>query len=357
MNISFFPKHAQETLMTSEAFTQMVINALTDHIAVLDAQGTITAVNDAWERFGRANGTSSLVYTGVGLNYLAVCEQAAATGEQTAREALLGLQAVLRGTCAKFALEYPCHAPTEERWFLLRATPLPPQEGGIVITHTDVTARKQAEEALKAALRQKEVLLKEVHHRVKNNLQVIASLLHLQADTILDPQIRAPLEDSQHRIHSMALIHDNVYQSHDIAHIDVADYLSRLSTRLFNAYGAPADRIALKIEVEEVWLEVNTVIPYGLLLNELLSNALKHAFPGGRAGEIRIALRQEPPGTCRLSVSDTGIGLPQALDFRHTNSLGLQLVCLLTEQLDGNIELELGGGTAFTITLPISSAA
>jgi PAS domain S-box-containing protein len=215
----------------------------------------------------------------------------------------------------------------------------------------DITERKRMKAQLQASLHEKEVLLKEIHHRVKNNLQIISSLLDLQAESVPDPQVRAVFTESQHHIQAMALIHESLYQSQNLAYLDAAEYLRRLSQRLFEAYHPPDGRVTLTLALEAVALEPNRAIPCGLLLNELLSNCLKHAFPKGQTGEIHIALRacQEE---VTLSVRDTGVGLPEGLDFRHTNSLGLQLVYLLTEQLGGTITLERTGGTTFTLTLP-----
>jgi two-component sensor histidine kinase len=206
---------------------------------------------------------------------------------------------------------------------------------------------------LQAALREKEVLLKEVHHRVKNNLQVISSLLSLQAEAMEDPQLRAAFEDGQNRIQVMALIHESLYETDSLAQINAADYLQRLGNQLFEAYGAPDNRLALCFQIEPVWLQIHQAIPCGLIINELLSNALRHAFPDGRAGEVRITLLQEASGSCVLAVHDTGVGFPDGLDFRHTESLGLQLVCILTEQLQGSITLERRSGTSFTLTFPL----
>jgi PAS domain S-box-containing protein len=216
----------------------------------------------------------------------------------------------------------------------------------------EIAEHQRTEERLQAALAEKEILLREVHHRVKNNLQVIASLLDLQADTLPDPQLHAAVEDSQQRIQAMALIHESLYQGADLARVNAADYLRRLSAQLFEAYGA-AERISLQLEADAVRLEVNTAIPCGLILNELLSNALKYAFPDGQAGEVHIALRQACPDTGVLTVRDSGIGFPEDLDFRHTNSLGWQLICVLTEQLGGSVALERDSGTTVTVTFPL----
>jgi len=235
---------------------------------------------------------------------------------------------------------------------------------GLGLVVAEITERKRAEEErerliqqleaerarLKASLREKEVLLKEIHHRVRNNLQIVSSLLNLQASYSKDPQTLALFKDSQHRVKSMALVHEHLYQSTDLTKIDMAAYIQSLVMHLVGSYPLHSELVRPMIEVEDFFLGIDTAIPCGLILTELLSNCLKHAFPAGQAGEIRIALRPQPNGTFVLRVSDSGVGLPPNLDFHNTESLGLQLVCALTEQLDGTIELERHGGTAVTIS-------
>jgi PAS domain S-box-containing protein len=218
---------------------------------------------------------------------------------------------------------------------------------------TDITERKRVEEALKAALTEKEVLLKEVYHRIKNNLQIISSLLDLQADTVADPQVRALFEDSQQRIQAVALIHESLYQAGSVGRIPAAEYIDRLSTRVFQAYTPPGDQITLKVRADPIWIEAQNAIPCGLIVNELLSNSLKYAFPGGQGGEITITLQAAPTGQVVLTIRDTGVGFPANIDFRHTDSLGMQLVCLLTEQLGGTIELDRATGTQWTLKCPM----
>jgi two-component sensor histidine kinase/ActR/RegA family two-component response regulator len=216
----------------------------------------------------------------------------------------------------------------------------------------DNAMRQRTEQQLQVLLKEKEVLLKEMHHRVKNNLQIIASLLRLQADAVNDPHVQKIFKDSQHRINTMVLIHETLYQAGDVAHIEFAAYIRSLVTQLLEASGSRAERIALHIEAEAVSLELTTAIPCGLLLNELVTNCLKHAFPYEQAGEIRVALQRGEDRHVRLRVSDTGVGFPAGLDFRATDSLGLQLVCLLTEQLQGTLTLDRRSGTHWTLTFP-----
>jgi PAS domain S-box-containing protein len=213
----------------------------------------------------------------------------------------------------------------------------------------DVTERKQAEEKIQASLREKEVLLKEIHHRVKNNLQVVSSLLSLQSGYAKDREALEMFKESQNRVRSMALIHEKLYQSKDFARIDIAGYIQDLTTSLFRSYGTSAADIKLNIDVKDIFLDINTSIPCGLIINELVSNSLKHAFPDGREGEIKIAMQRINENKIKLIVGDNGIGFPKDIDFRNTESLGMQVVITLAEQLDGTIELDKSSGTTFRI--------
>jgi PAS domain S-box-containing protein len=221
----------------------------------------------------------------------------------------------------------------------------------LVIVARDITERKRAEEQLRVALKEKEVLLKEIHHRVKNNLAVISSLLNMQSRYIKDKKTLEVFRESQNRVKTMALIHTKLYQSTDLARIDFADYIKKLAADLFDSYRLEPDSVSLLLNVENVYLDVNGGIPCGLIINELLSNALKHAFPEGRRGEVRISLRLEDE-TVTLTVADNGIGFPGDVDFRNTESLGLQLVTGLVMQLGGEIELTRDKGSTFRISFP-----
>jgi PAS domain S-box-containing protein len=222
---------------------------------------------------------------------------------------------------------------------------------------TDITDRYQAEETIRASLREKEVMLREIHHRVKNNLQVISSLFSLQAGHVKDAEARRILREGQARVRSMALIHDKLYRSGDLSKIDFGDYLQSLSAHLFQALMADAGRIRLETQLPEVFLDINAAVPCGLLANELITNALEHAFPEGRRGVIRIGLRRLADGGVELCVADDGVGFPEGLDFRRTESLGLQIVNLLVGQLEGTIDLDPEKGTSFTVRFQDSKFA
>ena len=214
----------------------------------------------------------------------------------------------------------------------------------------DITERKRAEEQIKTSLREKEVLLQEVHHRVKNNLQVIVSLLNLQAARVTDRQTREMFTESRSRVRAIALMHETLYQSKDLSRIDFGEYSHTLAANLFASYGVDPEVVSWRINVENGFLGVDTAIPCGLIVSELISNSLKYAFPAGKHGEICIDFRRDDGNKCILIVKDNGIGLPKEFDLRKLESLGLQLVCTLTDQLDGSLELDCTEGTEFRIT-------
>ncbi len=214
--------------------------------------------------------------------------------------------------------------------------------------------RREAEEQITASLREKEVLLKEIHHRVKNNLQIISSLLNLQSGYTEDPETLEMYRESQSRIHSMALIHEKLYQSGDLARVDFPEYVRNLVGYLFRSYSAGAGQVAMDVDVAPVFLSLDVSIPCGLIISELVTNALKYAFPQGKGGKLFVGLHSESGDRYSLIVRDDGIGFPNEVDFQNTDSLGLQLVMTLTEQLDGDISLQKGDGTEFRISFQAS---
>ena len=218
----------------------------------------------------------------------------------------------------------------------------------------DISDRKQKEDRIQAALREKDVLLGEIHHRVKNNLQIVYSLLDLQSARISDQKVLDMLRDSQNRIRSMALIHQTLYQSKDFAEVNFGRFLETLVPTLIASYGVDPDRITLTIDAEQVLLPIDAAIPCGLAVNELISNALQHAFRDGRGGEITVVLAQETGSQVMLVVSDNGTGVPDHIDMPTTGTLGLQLVTLLAEQLGGSVAMQRSNPTRFTLRFPIN---
>jgi len=214
----------------------------------------------------------------------------------------------------------------------------------------DITARKKAEENVEASLKEKEILLREVHHRVKNNMQVISSLFNLQSQYIKDKKSSEIFRNCQNRVRSMALIHERLYQAEDLARVGIEEYVKSLTGHLFSSYGVSPEVVKLNIDIKDIFLDISTAIPCGLIINELVSNSLKHAFPDTRKGEIRIFLKPIDEKEVELTISDNGVGLPKEVDFQNVESLGLHLVTILAkDQLHGTVELDRSSGTKFVI--------
>lgn len=219
---------------------------------------------------------------------------------------------------------------------------------------SEMEERRKIEEQVKKSLGEKEVLLREIHHRVKNNLQIIQSMLNLQLPQIKDEKAIAQFKESQNRVYTMALIHEKLYQSESLSIIDFPEYIRSLTNYLFTSYGAAGRSIRPRILVKDISLDVDTTIPCALIINELVSNALKHAFPASRRseepGEICIDMHSESGNRFQLTVSDNGVGLPEGFKIDNSESLGLKLVAVLVKQLAGTISIGTGGGANFAIS-------
>ncbi len=260
---------------------------------------------------------------------------------------------------------FVCHVipenEREERWLEHWSQPIRSglYIGGRVEHYTDITKQMKSEAQIKASLQEKEVLLKEIHHRVKNNLQIISSLIKSQSENIEEKHYAELFNDCQNRIKVMALIHEKLYRSDDLANIKLNDYVKELVDELFRSYKISTARIKLKTDLENITIGIETSIPCGLIINELMSNSLKYAFPGDREGEIKISMRSisdlesetsNPKSEIELAFSDNGVGIPENIDYRDTESLGLRLIYNLSvHQLDGKIELDSSRGTEFRI--------
>lgn len=232
--------------------------------------------------------------------------------------------------------------------------PVETGEGPMVLSVIlDLSERKQSEKRIQDALTQKDLLLREVHHRVKNNLQVIHSLLDLQALRLADHDLVGALRDSQNRIRSMSLIHQTLYQSHDFARVDFERFLGELLPSLAESYADVAGGVDIRTRAAGVKLPINEAVPLGLVVNELVSNAFKHGFPGGGRGHIEVAVRQGADGAVELAVSNDGVAIDASLDLERTGTLGLQLVQLLARQLDGTLEVERAGPVRFGLRFQV----
>ena len=365
-------KHAEAALRASEERFRLLVDGVEDYaIYLLDREGHVATWNTGAERI--KGYTAAEVLGRPFSQFFPPDEQARGTPAK-----LLDL-AVREGHYVGEG--WRVRKDGSQFWASVVITPLRAADGelrGFAKVTRDITERRAAEQALQAAnaqlehrvaertaelealtarletsLREKEVLFREIHHRVKNNLQVVSSLLSAQSATVEHPAVHEFVQESERRLQAMSLVHETLYQSHDIAQVPLAAYVEALSQQLAHAYGVDPGHLAVQTEeVEGVVLPLDTAIPCGLILSELLSNGLKHAFPGGAVGDVTVTLTHTQDHLT-LRVRDSGCGFPEHLDFRQTESLGLQLVGALTEQLAGTIVLESTEGTAFTVTFPL----
>ncbi|MEG3224214.1 MAG: hypothetical protein BME94_01490 [Methanobacteriales archaeon Met13] len=237
-------------------------------------------------------------------------------------------------------------------YILLGVAPLYNSQGeidGVVSTSVDITAKINAEKQIKASLNEKEVLLKEIHHRVKNNLQIISSLMSLQSAYVRDPNTLKMFQETKNRVLAMSLIHEKMYQSPDMTRISLGGYIQNLANQLINFYEVNVDDVELEVNVDEIFLTLDNLIPLGLIVNELVSNCLKHAFPDGRKGKVSIQLWSQNEKNV-LTVADNGVGLPTDFDISKTDSLGLRIVQTLTLQLSGKLDIKKSPGAKFIVT-------
>lgn len=212
----------------------------------------------------------------------------------------------------------------------------------------EIAQRRNAEEAVRHA-REKEVLLQEIHHRVKNNLQIITSLLRMQSRAVRDPAFSEVLRECQNRVASMALIHDKLYRARDLARVSFGEYVRDLANNILTSYALPARSVRVRLDIDDLSLSLDHAVPCGLILNELMSNCLKHAFPVGHSGTISVGFHAEGEEELCLVVRDDGVGVPADVDLGRTSSLGWRLVRALVEQLGGVVQCQTAGGTSVEI--------
>lgn len=222
------------------------------------------------------------------------------------------------------------------------------QYEGVVFSMVDINSLKVAEEKFKTSLEEKEILLRELHHRVKNNMQIISSLLSLQIPHIKDESDLKIFESSQNRVKTMSLIHEELYSSQDFSHIKLSEYIQNLTKELLTSHIEDPGRVKLTVNVEDVSMELETAIPLGLLINEIVANSVNHAFPNDRKGEIIVDLQRDGDAFI-LKTSDNGVGIPQDIDFKKADTLGFQLINSLVNQLDGQMKMDTNNGTTFTL--------
>jgi PAS domain S-box-containing protein len=333
-------KHAEAELKSTKEKLESFINNTSDAITITDLEGNILQVNKGFERIYGWTAEEAM-----GMKLPTIPDHIMPEIRNLFEEVKAGKVITAHETVRQ---------RKDGSLFDVSATisSIKDADGNVVAfagISRDITEHKRAEEQTICSLKEKETLLREIHHRVKNNMQVISSLLRLQSKYIKDRDDIDIFKDSENRIYSMSLVHEKLYQSRDFTKIDFDVYVNDLVKSLLYSYGA-SNSIVPNINVNNVSLGIDSAIPCGLIINELVSNSLKYAFPDGRRGDIRIFLRNEDENDIVLSIKDNGVGIPHGIDFDKNDSLGLHLVKILAEnQLQGEIHLDRSKGTDFTI--------
>ncbi|MEO0311537.1 MAG: hypothetical protein RIQ89_1194 [Bacteroidota bacterium] len=265
------------------------------------------------------------------------------------------LAAVSQCIQTKEATQFESELQSEGQWLSTSLTPLLDPQGNIlkiVVVATDISTQKMMQRQIQSSLVEKDALIKEIHHRVKNNLQIIISLLNLQSNYIKDEATLKAVTDGQNRVRSMALVHEKFYQSEELSEIDFIDYTHKLCKFLYQSYGNNNGNISLLVDGDPIKLNMDTAMPVALLINEIVSNSYKYAFDESETGTIHINFQQQDKNTVQLTLSDTGRGMPSGFVFEDTDTLGMQLIAALTSQIDGQVAVSCNQGVAFTITFP-----
>ncbi|MCL5035898.1 MAG: PAS domain S-box protein [Chloroflexi bacterium] len=331
---------AEEALTLSEEKFRNLLDNMPDSVFTVDLRGNFTFVSPMTEKL-----TGYPIYKLLTMNILTlVAEEYHPLMREKMPESLRKdkspiYEVEIKTAGGRRVWVQVLTSPAYDKWGRL---------AGIQGIARDITEKRQAELQVKASLKEKEVLLKEIHHRVKNNMQIISSLLNLQSTLVKDVKTLELFRESRDRIRSMALIHESLYKSKDLGKIDFGEYIRALIRNLFRSHGTDPADIVSEVNAENIFLGIDTAIPCGLIINELVSNSLKYAFPGNRKGRISIVLNNDKEKFI-LAIKDDGVGMPANIDYKKTDTLGLQLVKTLAEQLDGNIELIRERGTEFKI--------
>jgi two-component sensor histidine kinase/AmiR/NasT family two-component response regulator len=360
IEMTLYKHEVQAKLKRSENFSRAILNSVSAEIAVIDADGIIVAVNRAWRDFAHPEslpccpGSCDESNCGVGMNYLSVCSSGRDDALGNDNSVHKGILSVLDRTLPNFDLEYPCHSLQQKRWFHMSVTPFENGEGGAVISHMEISARKLVEADLRVALQEKNVLIKEVHHRVKNNLQVVTSLLRLEAARAYKDEAKAVLDNMQNRIKTLALMHEFLYRKSEFSSVDLNAYLREVSVLIFRSMNKETAPVSLVFDLMGLPVSIDQATCCGLIVNELICNSLRHAFPDGRIGQICVGLRtSEIPDQLWLSVHDNGVGLSSDFADKRQQALGLELVTSLAQQIGGELQIEQSAGLSFSVRFTV----
>ncbi|MDO8841794.1 sensor histidine kinase, partial [Methanocalculus sp.] len=328
-------KLAEEALRQKNEEVDGYFTHTLDLLSIADTTGHFRRLNKEWE--------SALGYSLAEMEGKHLLDFVHPDDMETSRRAMSELGA------GKQVLEFTNryrHKDGSYRWIEWRSFP----SGNLIYASArDVTERKKMTEQIEASLAEKETLLREIHHRVKNNLQIITSILNLQIRKVDDPRIIEILKDIQTRVMSMALVHEHLYRGKDFSHIDLKNYLVALGNGIFQMYEAADKGIRFDLDIRDIYVDISTAIPLGLISNELITNSLKHAFKDQKDGRLSITATEDPD-TLTFIVADNGVGIPEDITLENQTSMGLRLVNTLTDQLDGTVAIDRNEGTKFTFT-------
>ncbi len=337
-------KRSNEKIISEKEYTDNIVYCITESLIVVSPGGIIQTTNDS---------TTSLLEYGKEELIGQPISRVLLNGEQFVLDIMKGKEATKTNSSYHMDMTFISKSSRKIPIILSGSVMFDKSRNitGILCVSQDITERKIAQDNMKKSLQEKEVLLREIHHRVKNNMQIISSLLYLQMEAVKDTRLSQALMESQNRITSMALIHEKLYQSSDLMLINFKEYINDLAVGLFQAYGVNMGIIKLNINIEDTSMDIDHAIPAGLIINELITNSLKYAFPEGRKGIIYIILKTMKDNMVELVIGDNGIGLPRDFDFKKSKTLGLHLVTTLVEnQLNGKINIHNNnGGTEFAI--------
>ena len=340
---------------------QGVLDAFPASIAILDSQGTIVLTNESWRSFARENRADSLMVN-EGANYLSACEGAKGDGEQKAKALASSIRKILRRELKSFQIDYTCDSPSEKRWFTAHAKAyVLNRQPHCMVFHIDITRGigpmreiHDNKDRLACSLCQKNEQLSKAHHRGRNTMQMISSLIGLHSAFFNETTTVSLFNELRDRIQSIALVHDNLHQTTmDLAQLSLDVYIKALLEYLVRANPRLSSGIRIITNLDVVKVPVDTAAPIGLILNELINNAIRHAFSDRSSGELSLTLRQERPNeTIFIEVRDNGKGMPESFDWRHSATLGMSIVMMLTRQIRGVVDASSSrAGTAFNLCL------
>ena len=334
-------KLAEQNLRDSEEFNRSIIENSEDCIKILDLEGNL--------KFMSKGGQALLEIEELDLflnkSWIDFWK------DEDNQKALEAIEKAKKGEVGYFEGFCPTNKG-KPKWWSVQISPICDAGGKVdklLSISRDITKQKKALTQIQKALKEKTVMLQEIHHRVKNNMQIISSLLNLQSSNITDQKALESLRICRNRIKAMALIHESLYESQDFAEVDFASYIKKMTTHLFAAHRSLSDRINIKMDVENICLDINKAIPVGLIINELVSNAFAHGFPGKKKGSVSIKMHADGKESYNLVVSDTGVGLPKKYDWKNPITLGIQLVSDLVKQIDGALDIRREKGTKVKI--------